>query len=55
MKYLRIGATSVAQLGVGALDKGWAIAGEPRLELSHACRPESIHIYGLVSIRANKE
>jgi len=45
----RIGATSVAQLGVAALDKGWAIAGKPRpegralgvrLDLSHACSPE---------------
>jgi hypothetical protein len=40
----------VAQLGVAALDKGWAIAGEPRLDLSHACSPECINIYGLVSI-----
>jgi hypothetical protein len=39
----------MAQLGVAALDKGWAIAGEPRLDLSHACRPECINIYGLVS------
>jgi hypothetical protein len=34
---------------VAALDKGWAIAGEPRLDLSHACSPECINIYGLVS------
>jgi hypothetical protein len=40
----------VAQLCVAALDKGWAIAGEPRLDLSHACSPECINIYGLVSI-----
>jgi ATP diphosphatase len=39
----------VAQLCVAALDKGWAIAGEPRLDLSHACSPECINIYGLVS------
>jgi hypothetical protein len=39
----------VVQLGVAALDKGWAIAGEPRLDLSHACSPECINIYGLVS------
>ena len=40
----------MAQLGVAALDKGWAIAGEPRLDLSHACSPECINTYGLVSI-----
>jgi hypothetical protein len=40
----------VAQLCVAALDKGWAIAGEPRLDLSHACSPECINIYGLVSM-----
>jgi hypothetical protein len=40
----------VAQLGVAVLDKGWAIAGEPRLDPSYACRPECIHIDGLVSI-----
>jgi hypothetical protein len=40
----------VAQLCVAALDKGWAIAGESRLDLSHACSPECINIYGLVSI-----
>jgi hypothetical protein len=40
----------VAQLGVAALDKGWAIAREPRLDLSHACGPECIITYGLVSI-----
>jgi hypothetical protein len=39
----------VAQLCVAALDKGWAIAGEPRLDLGHACSPECINIYGLVS------
>jgi hypothetical protein len=52
------------QPGVAALDKGWAIsslapktphpcatpAGEPRLDLSHVCSPESINIYGLVNI-----
>jgi hypothetical protein len=41
----------VAQLCVAALDKGWAIAVEPRLDLSHACSPECINIYGLVSNR----
>ena len=46
---IRLGATSVAQLGVAALDKGGAIAGEPRLDLSHACSPECINTYGLVS------
>jgi hypothetical protein len=44
----------VAQLCVAALDKGWAIAGEPRLDLSHACSPECINIYGLVSISTYK-
>jgi hypothetical protein len=32
-----LGATRVTQLDVAALDKGWAIAGKPRLELSHSC------------------
>jgi hypothetical protein len=45
----------VAQLCVAALDKGWAIAGEPRLDLSHACSPECINIYGLVSKLIFKE
>jgi hypothetical protein len=40
----------VAQLGVAALDKGGAIACEPRRDLSHACSPEGINIYGLVSM-----
>jgi hypothetical protein len=44
----RLGATSVAQLGVAALDKGWVIAGKPRLDLSHACGPECVNTYGLV-------
>jgi hypothetical protein len=39
----------VAQLGVAALDKEWAIASEPYLDLSHACSPECINTYGLVS------
>jgi hypothetical protein len=38
------------QLGVAALDKGWAIADKPCLDPSHACSPESIDTYGLVSL-----
>jgi hypothetical protein len=45
----RLGATSVAQLGVASLNKGSAIAGEPRLDLSHACSPECINTDGLAS------
>jgi hypothetical protein len=45
----------VAQLCVAALDKGWAIAGEPRLDLSHACSPECINIYGLVSTLTQRD
>jgi hypothetical protein len=40
----------MAHLGVAALDKGGAIAYEPRRDLSHACSPECININGLVSI-----
>jgi glutathione S-transferase len=45
----------VTQLGVAALDKGWPLpapAGSAlgvRLDLSHACSPECINIYGPVS------
>ncbi len=39
----------MAQLGVAPLDKGSAIACKARLDLSHACSPECINIYGLVS------
>ncbi len=55
----KIGATRITQLGVAALDKGWAIActprplpagREPRLDLSHSCSPECHDIYVLVSI-----
>jgi hypothetical protein len=40
----RKGATRMAQPGVTALGKGWAIAGEPRLELSHSYSSECIGI-----------
>ena len=46
----RLGATRMAQLGVAALDKGWAIVCEPRLDLSHSCSPECHDTYVLVSI-----
>jgi hypothetical protein len=53
----------VAQLGVTALDKGWAIpilrsvngtsittpAGERRLDLNHTCSPEWVNTDGLAS------
>jgi len=40
----------MVQLGGAALDKGWAIAGEPRLDLSHSCSSECRDTYVLVSI-----
>jgi hypothetical protein len=49
LNFKRLGATSVAQLGVAALGKGWVIPREPRLDLIHACSPECINTYGLVS------
>ncbi len=54
----------MAQLGVAALDKGWAIActpralpagREPRLDLSHSCSPECHDIYVLVSKIGNHD
>ena len=45
----RLGATSMAQLGVATLDKDWAIACESRLDLSHACCPECRDTYVLIS------
>jgi hypothetical protein len=39
----------VAQLGVATLDKGVAIACEPRLDLSHSGSTGCINTYGLAS------
>jgi hypothetical protein len=45
----------MAQLDVAALDKGWAIACKPRLDLSHSCSPECLDTYVLVSIYSNNK
>jgi hypothetical protein len=42
--------THKAQLGVAAYDKGWAIAGAPRLDLSHSSSPGCPYTYVLDSI-----
>jgi hypothetical protein len=49
LKIKKLGATRMAQLGVAALDKGWAIVCEPRLDLSHSCSPECPDTFVLVS------